>query len=74
MSTATQDPRATVMALARHFQMYEEARSAIERLDAAERAAALRRGLRSDADPRSIVLAALIVHMQQPPLGALKCA
>ena len=59
-----QDPAATVMALARYFEVYEEARLAIGRLSPAERAAALRRGLRSDADLRSVVAAAMIVHTQ----------
>jgi hypothetical protein len=54
------DPQTTVTALARHFQMYEEARNVIGRMDAAERATALKRGLRSDADLRSVIIAALI--------------
>ncbi len=55
---------AEVIELAKHFETYEEARRAIARLGAEDRAAALRRALGIGADSRSVVVAALIVHTE----------
>ena len=63
-----------VIALARDFAIYEEARRSIGRLHPDQRVAALIRGLRDDADSRSVVIAALIVHAEPALLDGLKRA
>ena len=65
---------AEVIELARYFETFEEARRTIARLGAEDRAAALQQALGMDADSRSVVVAALIVHSEPRLLDSLQCA
>jgi hypothetical protein len=63
-----------IAALARHFQMYEEACRVVARLSAEAREAVLERALHGDADPRDVVVAALVVQNEPRLLHGLAAA
>jgi hypothetical protein len=66
--------RQRIAALARHFQIYSEACRVVARLDAEARSAALERALHGAADPRDVVVAALIVQSEPRLLDGLVAA